>query len=40
MNGSFFRENPFFLFWNKPKAPQGPIGTPQDDKKYFLELPG
>ena len=25
---------------NGPKGPQGPIGTPQDDKNCFFELPG
>ena len=25
---------------NEPKGPQGPIGTPQDDKNYFFKLPG
>ena len=29
-------------FWpkNKPKGPQGSIGTPHDDKNYCSELPG
>ena len=31
----------FFCPQNGPKGPQGPIiGTPQDDKNYFFELPG
>ena len=28
-------QNWHFLPKNEPKGPQGPIGTPQDDKKFF-----
>ena len=35
-----FSRNRHFLPENEPKGPQGPIGTPQDDKNYFFELPG
>ena len=37
--GVFFSKKTLF-FWNKPKGPQGPFGTPQDDKNYLFELPG
>ena len=33
-------QNRHFLPKNEPKGPQGPIGTPQDDKNCFFELPG
>ena len=33
-------QNWHFLPKNEPKGPQGPIGTPQDDKNCFFELPG
>ena len=33
-------KNSHFLPENEPKGPQGPIGTPQDDKNCFFELPG
>ena len=42
-NFDFFANLPLnsqFLPENEPKGPQGPIGTPQDDKNYFFKLPG
>ena len=38
--GVFFSKKPFFCSGTSQKAPQGPIGTPQDDRNYLFELPG